>query len=367
MTFLWEPVGTTLFSHNDQINPMKLSEIARALDCRLDASSDPEITGVAGIEDAGPGEITFIANRKYVRHIKETRAAAVILDPDLPAGSIPCLRTANPYLAFARALELFHTPLVPVPGIHPTAVIAKDAVIAPGASIGPFAIIGAGCRIGPRATLHPNVVLYPGVTIGEDVILHSGVVVREFCQIGNRVIIQNGSIIGSDGFGFAPIGDGTYHKIRQTGNVRIEDDVEIGANTTIDRAAVGATWVRRGAKLDNLVQIGHGSEVGEDCVLAAQVGLAGSTRLGKKIQAGGQVGFAGHQEIGDGAVLMAQSGIHGDVAAGAVLSGSPAFDGSVWRRSVTIYPKLPELQRQVRTLQKELDRLARQIQALNGK
>lgn len=336
---------------------MKLSEIARALDCRLEASGDPEITGVAGIEDAVEGQMTFVSNRKYIRHIKDTKASAIILDLEQPAGSLPCLRTANPYLAFARALELFHAPIIPPPGIHPTAVLASGVEVGPGASIGAYVVIGEGCKIGPRVTIYPHVTVYPGVTIGEDVTLHSGVVIRELCVIGKRAIIQNGSIIGSDGFGFAPRGDGSYYKIRQTGNVTIEDDVEIGANSTIDRAAVGATLIRRGAKLDNLVQIGHGSQVGEDCVLAAQVGLAGSTKLGNRVQAGGQAGFAGHQEIGDGAILMAQSGIHGEIEAGAVLSGSPAFDSSVWRRCVTAFPKLPELQRQVRAMEKEIARI----------
>jgi UDP-3-O-[3-hydroxymyristoyl] glucosamine N-acyltransferase len=346
---------------------MKLSEIALALGCRMEADSDPEITGVAGIEEAGSGELTFVSNRKYIRHIKGTRASAILLDHEISPLAIPCLRTANPYLAFARALELFHAPLVPPAGIHPSAVIASDARIAPGASIGPHVVIGRGCSVGARATLFPNVVIYPEVTIGDDVILHAGVVIREKCRLGNRVIIQNGSIIGSDGFGFAPIGDGTYHKIRQTGNVVIEDDVEIGANTTIDRAAVGATMIRRGAKLDNLVQIGHGSQVGEDSVLAAQVGLAGSTKLGRRVMAGGQVGFAGHQEIGDGVVLMAQAGIHGEVESGAMLAGSPAFDTRVWRRSVTAFPKLAELQRQVRLLEKELRQLKERIPDGGGK
>lgn len=346
---------------------MKLSEIALALECRMEAQSDPEITGVAGIEEAGPGELTFVSNRKYIRYIKDTQASAILLDFDLSPGAIPCLRNRNPYLAFARALELFHAPLVPSPGIHLSAVIAADARIGPGASIGPHVIVGAGCMIGVRATLFPHVVIYPNVSIGDDVVLHAGVVIREKCRLGHRVTIQNGSIIGSDGFGFAPVGDGTYYKIRQTGHVLIEDDVEIGANTTVDRAAVGATIIRRGAKLDNLVQIGHGSQVGEDSVLAAQVGLAGSTKLGRRVMAGGQVGFAGHQEIGDGVILMAQAGIHGEVPAGAMLAGSPAFDTRVWRRSVTAFPKLAELQRQVRTLEKELQQLKQQLQEKDGK
>jgi UDP-3-O-[3-hydroxymyristoyl] glucosamine N-acyltransferase len=340
---------------------MRLSEIAAALNCRMESNRDPDISGIAGIEEAGEGQLTFVSNRKYIKHIRDTKASAIILGLDLPAVPIPSLRTDNPYLAFARALELFHEPLSPDPGIHPTAVIASDASIGSGASIGAYVVIGRGCRIGDRAGIYPHVALYPNVSIGDDVILHSGVIVRESCRIGHRVIVQNGSVIGSDGFGFAPKGDGTYHKIRQTGNVIIEDDVEIGANTTIDRAAVGATRICRGAKLDNLVQIGHGSQVGENCVLAAQVGVAGSTRLGRNVQAGGQAGFAGHQEVGDGVILTAQSAVHGEIKAGQVLSGSPAFDNSLWRRSVSIFPKLPELQRQLRSLEKEIEALKQEI------
>jgi UDP-3-O-[3-hydroxymyristoyl] glucosamine N-acyltransferase len=340
---------------------MKLSEIASKLGCRMQAENDVEILGIAGIEEAGPGELTFVSNRRYIQHIKHTKASAIILGLDLPEVPIPSLRAANPYLAFAHALELFYEPMAPESGIHPSAIIAADARIGPGASIGPFVVIGSGCRLGAHATIYPHVVLYPRVCLGDDVILHSGVVIRELCEIGNRVIIQNGGVIGSDGFGFAPVGDGTYHKIRQTGRVLIEDDVEIGANTTIDRAAVGDTRIRRGAKLDNLVQIGHGAQVGENSVLAAQVGVAGSTKLGRNVQAGGQAGFAGHQEVGDGAVITAQSGVHGEIDAGAVVSGSPGFDNEQWRRSVLIFQKLPELYQKVRALEKTVETLKAQL------
>ncbi len=340
---------------------MKLSEIASKLACEMRADNDVEIHGISGIEEAGPGELTFVSNRKYVQHIKDTRASAIILGIDMPDVPIPSLRTANPYLAFAKSLELFHVPMRPAPGIHPSAVIADDARIGAESSVGPFVVIDSGCILGARSTVHAHVTLYPGVRMGDDVTLHAGVVIREFCEIGARVIVQNGCIIGSDGFGFAPAGDGTYYKIPQTGRVIIEDDVEIGANTTIDRAAVGDTRIGRGAKLDNLVQIGHAARVGENSVLAAQVGLAGSTRLGRNVQAGGQAGFAGHQEIGDGAIVMAQSGVHGEIAPGAVISGSPAFDNAVWRRSVTVFPRLPELQHRVRSLERELELLKEEI------
>jgi UDP-3-O-[3-hydroxymyristoyl] glucosamine N-acyltransferase len=319
--------------------------------------SDVEILRVAGIDEAGPGDLTFVSNRKYISHIKGTRASAIILGEDLPEVAIPSLRTPNPYLAFARALELFHQPVTPDAGIHPTAVIGPGASIGPKASIGPYVVVGNGCRVGSGVTLHPHVVLYPEASIGNDTVLHSHVVVREFCVIGSRVTIQNGAVIGSDGFGFAPKEDGSYYKICQTGRVIIEDDVEIGANTTVDRAAVGNTIIRRGAKLDNLVQIGHAAHVGENSVIAAQVGLAGSTHVGRNVKIGGQAGLAGHLEVGDGAVITAQSGASHDIPSGAVLSGSPAMNNSVWLRTMVALPRLPAIIRKLRELEKEMARL----------
>jgi UDP-3-O-[3-hydroxymyristoyl] glucosamine N-acyltransferase len=301
--------------------------------------------------------LTFVSNRKYISHIRSTKAAAIILNEDLPPVPIPSLRTDDPYLAFARALEIFFVPLRPAAGIHPTALVAEDAVIGLEVSIGPYAVIERGCRIGARVIIHPHAVLYPSVTVGDDSVIHSHATVREFCQIGNRVILQNGVVIGSDGFGFAPTKDGSFYKICQTGRVVIEDDVEIGANTTVDRAAVGDTIIRRGAKLDNLVQIGHGALVGEHCVLAAQVGLAGSTRLGRGVWVGGQAGFAGHLEVGDNAVITAQSGTSHDIPPGAIMSGSPAFENSAWLRSAAAFSKLPNLIRKVRDLEAKVEEL----------
>lgn len=335
---------------------MKLSRIAQILGCRL-IGEDVEIVRVAGIDEAGAGDLTFVSNRKYVSHIPNTRAEAIILGDDIPPVSIPSLRTNDPYLAFARALEIFFVPVPQAAGIHPTAVIAEDVEIGRNVCIGACSVIGKGCKIGDDVVLHPHVVLYPGVTVGDASVLHSFVVVRELCRIGNRVILQNGAVIGSDGFGFAPTKDGAFYKICQTGCVVLEDDVEIGANTTVDRAAVGDTVIRRGAKLDNLVQIGHGSQVGENSVLAAQVGVAGSTRIGNGVWVGGQAGFAGHLEVGDKAIITAQSGTSHDVPAGAVVSGSPAFESAIWLRSVTAFAKLPNLLRKVRQLEREVQDL----------
>jgi UDP-3-O-[3-hydroxymyristoyl] glucosamine N-acyltransferase len=341
---------------------MKLSEIARRLDCELQSAEDLEITRVAGILEAGPGDLTFVSNRKYVSHIKTTRASAIILGRDVPVAPIPTLRSENPYLAFAKALELFYQPVRPGPGIDPSAKIAADAEIGENASVGAFCIIERGCRVGRNVVLHPHVTLYPGAVLGNDVEIHSNAVIREFCVLGDRVVIQNGAVIGSDGFGFAPMADETYYKIVQTGRVLIEDDVEIGANTTIDRAAVGDTVIHKGAKLDNLVQVGHGASVGENSVLAAQVGLAGSTHLGRNVKAGGQVGFAGHLEVGDNAVITAQSGTSHDVEPGTVLSGSPAFENRDWLRSVTAFPKLPSLMIRVRQLEKQVEALSARLE-----
>ena len=318
---------------------------------------DVEILRVSGIDEAGPDDLTFVANRKYISHIKDTKAGAIILSEDLPAVPIPSLRTDDPYLAFARALEIFFTPLRPDVGIHPTAQVAEDVVIGPDCSIGAYAVIERGCRIGTKVLVYPHAVLYPGVTVGDDCVIHSNVTIRELCLIGNRVILQNGVVIGSDGFGFAPTKEGTFYKICQTGRVLIEDDVEIGANTTVDRAAVGDTIIRKGAKLDNLVQIGHAAQVGEHCVLAAQVGLAGSTRLGRGVWVGGQAGFAGHLEVGDKAIITAQSGTSHDIPPGAVMSGSPAFENSAWLRSAAAFAKLPNLMRKVRDLEARIEEL----------
>jgi UDP-3-O-[3-hydroxymyristoyl] glucosamine N-acyltransferase len=346
---------------------MKLSEIAHILNCRMTGNEDVDIFRVAGIDEAGPGDITFVSNRKYISHIKDTRASAIILSEDAPPTSIPSLRTDDPYLAFARALEIFFVPVAPERGVHPTAVIAADVEIPEDVSVGPYAVIGRGCKIAAGVVIHPHVVLYPGVTVGSDSVLHTHVVVREGCLVGQRVVLQNGVVVGSDGFGFAPTKDGSFYKICQTGRVVIEDDVEVGANTTIDRAAVGETIIRRGAKLDNLIQIGHGAQVGEDSVLAAQVGLAGSTRLGKGVWVGGQVGFAGHLEVGDKAVITAQSGTSHDIPPGTVVSGSPAFENSAWLRSTAAFTKLPHLIRKVRDLEKDIVQLRKSLEQKTSK
>jgi UDP-3-O-[3-hydroxymyristoyl] glucosamine N-acyltransferase len=332
---------------------MRLSEIAKTLNCELAGDGALEITGVAGLEEAGPTELTFLSNPRYLPRVKMTRAGAIIIGREVARPSLPALVSENPYLDFARALELFYQPPRPKPGIHPAAVIAESARLGEGASVGPYAVIGENVSIGARAVLHPHVVIYDGVEIGDDFCAHSHAVVREFCRIGHRVILQNGVVIGADGYGFARRAGGTHHKIPQAGVVIIEDEVEVQANTCIDRAAVGETRIGRGSKIDNLVQIGHACRVGENAIICAQTGIAGSTVLGNNVVLAGQVGIINHLHIGDGVQITAQSGVGSDVPAGQKISGSPAFDNRQWLRATAVFQRLPELQKTVRELEAE--------------
>jgi UDP-3-O-[3-hydroxymyristoyl] glucosamine N-acyltransferase len=336
---------------------MKLGEIARALGCELVGAGETEITGVAGMEHAAAGELTFLANPKYAHKVKETRASAILTEKPLGDVGIANLVSSNPYLDFARALELFYQPPKPKPGIHTLAAVAASARIGEGASIGAFAAVGEHVKIGRNAVLHPHVVVYEGAEIGDDFLAHSHAVVREFCRIGNRVTLQNGVVIGGDGFGFAKRADGTHYKIVQSGATVIEDDVEVQSLTSVDRATVGETRVKRGAKIDSLVQIGHACVVGEDNIICAQTGLAGSSVLERNVLLAGQVGISGHLTIHDNAVVYAQSGVGGDVAARARISGSPAFAANEWLRAITAFPKLPELMKLVRELRKRIEQL----------
>jgi UDP-3-O-[3-hydroxymyristoyl] glucosamine N-acyltransferase len=330
---------------------MKLSEIASALSASLEnADGNTDITGVAGIEEAAAGHITFVANPKYAAMAKTTPASAVIVSedfPDIPGGM---LRSKNPYLAFARAINLFYKTPAYQPGVHPTAVIAPSAKIGTDPHIGAYVVVEDEVEIGDNAVLLPHVVIYRGVQIGDNFFAHAHAVVREFCTLGDNVVLQNGVIVGCDGFGFARDGD-HWEKITQSGPTVLEDNVEVQANSCIDRASIGETRIGRGAKVDNLVQVGHGSAVGENTLLCSQVGLAGSTVVGNNVILAGQVGVAGHCNIGDGVIVTAQSGTHGDIPAGSMVSGSPAFDHKQWLRAVGIFSKLPELAKAIRTKQ----------------
>ena len=328
---------------------MKLAQIASALGARLEnGPPDLEITGVAGIKEAGRGQITFVANPKYAGAARTTKASAVIVSDEFPAISTALLRSKNPYLTFARALEMFCRPPRYEPGVHPTAVIHPSATIGKSAHVGPYAVIDQDVTIGRNAVLLAHVVIYRGVRIGNDFFAHAHAVVREGCQLGNRVLLQNGVVIGADGFGFAKDDSGHWYKITQPEPVVIEDDVEIQANSCVDRASVDKTRIGRGTKIDNLVQVGHGSRIGEHSLLASQVGLAGSTDVGNHVILTGQVGVVGHCKIGDGAIVTPQSGVAGDIEAGAIVSGAPAVDHKLWLKYSAVLPRLPEIARTVR-------------------
>jgi len=328
---------------------MKLSAIASALNARLrDGDPDTKITGLNGIEQAGSKEITFVANPKYAAAARLTKAAAVIVSETFPAIPAATLRVKDPYLSFARALELFHHPPHYAPGVHATAVVQSTAKIGTNAHIGPYVVIDENVEIGTNAVLLAHVVIYRGVTIGDNFFAHAHAVVRENCRIGKNVLLQNGVVIGSDGFGFAKTHEGHWHKIPQPAPVIIEDDVEVQANSCIDRASVGETRIRRGVKIDNLVQVGHGSQVGEDALLCSQVGLAGSTEIGNRVILTGQVGVVGHCKIGEAAIVTPQSGVANDVPAGALVSGAPAVDHKLWLKYSALLPKLPEMARALR-------------------
>jgi UDP-3-O-[3-hydroxymyristoyl] glucosamine N-acyltransferase len=326
---------------------MQLDQIASALGAELRGDPSVEITGVSGIESAGPGDITFVSNAKYAPLARTTQAGAVLVTPDFPEIAAATLRTSNPYLAFARALGLFYKSPAYPPGIHPTAQIDPSARIGKEAHVGAYVVVMSGVTVGDRAVLHPHVVLYPDVIIGDDFTAHAHAIVREGCRIGSRVVLQNGVVIGGDGFGFAKDDANHWHKIPQSGPTVLEDDVEVQSLAAIDRASVGETRIGRGSKVDNLVQVGHGSTVGEDTLLCAQVGLAGSTEVGNRVILAGQVGVAGHCKIGDGAIATAQSGIPSDVAPGKIVSGYPAIDNRQWLRASAVFSRLPELARRI--------------------
>jgi UDP-3-O-[3-hydroxymyristoyl] glucosamine N-acyltransferase len=336
---------------------MKLGEIAERLRCELEGDAALEITGVAGIEEAKAGELTFLVNRKYRAVLPETKASAILVSHDEAAVPMAALRSANPYLDFARAIDFFHAAPQYAPGVHATAVVAKSARIGANAHIGPFCFVDDDVQIGRNAVLHSLVAIYRGARIGDDFFAHSHACVREDCTIGNRVLLQNGAVVGCDGFGFARDEAGGWRKMRQAGGCVVEDDVEIQAHSAIDRATVGESRIGRGTKIDNLVQVGHACKVGEDTLLCGQVGLAGTTRVGSKCILAGQVGAAGHLTIGDGAVLTAQSGVPTDVPPGAIYSGYPSMPNLDWRKSVAVFNRLPELQRELRELREEVRRL----------
>lgn len=342
---------------------MLLRDIASRLGCRLEGDGNIDIVRVTGLDAAGPGDLTFFSNPRYAPLLEQTTASAVIVPEEVRAAPCAMLRSAHPYLSFAEALDLFGADDRPDSGIHPTSVIAPDAVIGRDVSIGAYVVIGPGARIGDRATLHPHVVVGRGAVVGEDAVIHAHASVREGSVLGSRVVLQNGAVIGSDGFGFVTRQDGSHRKIPQRARVVLEDDVEIGANTTIDRPAVGETRIGVGTKIDNLVQIAHGVHVGRHTLIVSQAGVAGSTTIGNHVVLAGQVGVAGHLTIGDRVRATAQTGIPNSVAAGAFISGYPAIDNRDWLKASAVFRRLPELRKLVHELSERLAALEMRMKA----
>jgi UDP-3-O-[3-hydroxymyristoyl] glucosamine N-acyltransferase len=333
---------------------MKLGELATKLGAELRGNPDLEVTGVKGIEEAGPTDITFVANVRYTALARSTHAAAVIVEPEFQEISAATLRIKNPYHAFSHALGIFYQPPAYAPGIHSTAVVDPTAEVGPDAHIGAYAVIGPKVRIGANATILPHVVLYPGVQVGSHFFAHAHAVVREHCILGDYVTLENGVVIGGDGFGFSKNSEGHWEKIPQSGPVRIGNHVDVQANATIDRATVGQTEIGDGSKIDNLVQVGHGSRVGNDTLICAQSGLAGSSTIGNNVILAGQVGIAGHLTVGDGVILTAQSAVSHDIPPGKMISGSPGFDNRTWLRAVAIFQRLPDLAKRLDRLEKTI-------------
>ena len=343
---------------------MKLLDIAVRLQCRLEGDGDVDIVGVAAIHQAQPGDLTFVANTRYLPQLAATRASAVILGRTVAGGpGVPCavLRSDDPYSAFARAVSFFAPASSQAIGIHPLSAVAGDAAIGSDASIGPFVTVGAGAVVGARTVVHPSVVIGPGARIGADCVIHSHVSIRERVVVGDRVTLHNGVVVGSDGYGFARQKDGTHLKIPQHGGVVIEDDVEIGANSTIDRPAVGETRIGAGTKIDNLVHVAHGVAIGRRVLLAAQAGIAGSTTIGDDVMMAGQSGVAGHITVGDRAIVGAKSAVLQSVEPGAFVTGSPAFAHAGWRKASMVFRHLPSMKRRLEALHQRIAELEEKL------
>ena len=336
---------------------LTVEELARLLACRFEGDGKTLISGVAGLENARRGDLVFLAAPKFRKLLEGSPAAAAIVPQGEPFRGIPVILSETPHLTFIQAVEFFFQPYRPEPGIHPTAVVSSSAKIGQRVAVGALTVIGDKAEIGDGTVIFPLVSIYPQVKIGEECVLHSHVSVREDVRIGSRVILHSGAVIGSDGFGYLKLEDGTHKKIPQRGTVVIEDDVEIGANSAIDRAALGETLVRRGTKIDNLVQIAHNVEIGENAILAGQVGIAGSSRIGKNAVLAGQVGVADHLSVGDNVIAIAQTGIAQDVPAGAVVAGTPQLDVRDWRKASVLLPQLYNLVKDMKKLKARVEEL----------
>ena len=343
-----------------------LAELSRRLACRLEGDGQVEVTRVAGIEDAGPGDLTFLSNPKYASKLATTRASAILVDDATTGAPCAMLHTPEVYVAFADAVAILMPPARPAPGVSPLAAVDPAATLAADVHVGPFAVIGAGARIGARTIVSAHAVIGAGAIVGDDCDIHAAVSIREGVVLGARVVLQDGVVIGADGYGFARRRDGTHHKIPQVGGVVIEDDVEIGANTTIDRPAVGETRIGRGTKIDNLVQVAHGVRIGRNVLLAAQVGIAGSTVLGDDVVMAGQSGATGHVRLGQGVIVGAKSAVTKDIPAGAHVTGIPAGDVAEWRELTVLSRRLPELRRTVADLEARLAAIEGRLKGESG-
>jgi len=343
-----------------------LKEVALILDGEVEGDDSTVISGLAGIEKAGPGDITFVANPKYARYIETTQAGAIVCSPDTVAPGRNLVKVANPYLAYAKALRFLNPPPKEPGTVDPRAVIAEDVLLGSNVTVYPFVYIGPGCRIGDNVTIYPHCCIGAGVSIGDGTFLHPNVTIEERCRIGSRVIIHAGAVIGSDGFGFARDG-AAYYKIPQLGIVQIDDDVEIGAGTTIDRAALDRTWIKRGTKTDNLVQIAHNVVIGEDSCIVAQTGISGSTKLGDRVIMAGQSAAIGHINIGSDCTVGARGAVAFDIADGQTVSGAPAIPHKDFLRATAVFPKLPEMRRALAQLAHKVEDLETQLRTLQEK
>lgn len=334
-----------------------VAELARHLDCPFEGNGQIEIRGVSSLEKAKEGDLVFLVHPKLRDLLEETNASAAIIPPEATCERIPVIKSENPHLSFIKAVDLFYKPYHPPPGIHSTALVSSTAEIGKDVAIGAFAYIGDEAELGDNTVIFPFVAIYPRVKIGKKTVIHSHASIREGTQIGSRVIIHNGVVIGSDGFGFLQAKDRSRIKIPQKGIVIIEDNVEVGSNTTIDRATLGETIIRKGTKIDNLVQIAHNVEIGPNSVLAAQVGIAGSSKIGKNVILGGQVGVVDHVRIKDNVIVAAQSGVSKDIPASSIVAGSPHMDIKIWRKYKALIPKLYDLAKDIKKLKKRVEEL----------
>lgn len=344
---------------------LNVEELARLLNCPYEGDGGREIQGVSSLEMAKEGELVFLAHRKYRALLEQSKASAAIIPVEERYDRIPVIKSENPHLDFIKAVELFYRPYRPMPGIHASALVSPSAKIGKDVSIGAFALIGDGAEVGAKTVIFPFVAIYPRVKIGRETVIHSHVSIREDVQIGNRVIIHNGAVIGSDGFGYLQDKDRSHIKIPQVGRVIIEDDVEVGANTAIDRATLGETIIKKGTKIDNLVQIAHNVEIGQNSILAGQVGIAGSTKIGKNVIMGGQVGVRDHIKIEDNVIVAGKGGVAKDIPANSIVAGIPHMDIKDWLRISALLPKLYDLSKDIKRLKKKVEELEKKIKAEN--